>query len=505
MHLQSNLRKCGIGRDERVISGVSGGADSLFLLYHLKESGQPVTAAIFDHRLRPESASEVEFVRKLCREWEIPLVTGSGDVSGLAEAEKLTMEEAGRMLRYRFLFDTAQSGRAAAVCTAHHADDQAETILMHFLRGSGLDGLKGMQMRTILPVWDAEIPLVRPILDVTRAEIEAWCAKMGISPVRDASNLDNQYLRNRIRNVLLPELKAHYNPEISSNILKMSATLNADYEIISECTEKAWQDCAAGCQSGDDFRIFRRAVFGGLSAGIQTRLIRRAAFEMIPGLRDLNFDKAYEALDFFREARENDAHFWLDQLSLAAEGDRMVIFRTGKRPNFRHYPQLEAGSFGAAPGTSVSGEKYRMTCSAVTELSENRAEVLKQMKESRMSAFLDADQLKFPLEVRRTEAGERFLPVGAGGSQKISDFWINHKVPEIWRKNYPVVFSAGAAVWIPGFACADACRIREETGRFVILKWEENEAAFSESGAEGREGLTGQNQDDDDHGGSQAA
>ncbi len=152
--------------DETVVTGVSGGADSLYLLFHLQQAGQPVIAAILDHQLRPESSREVAFVQEICVTYGVPCVAGKADVAALAQTRRCSIEEAARIARYEFLFGVARRHHAAAVATAHHADDQVETVLMHFLRGSGLEGLTGMRPRTILPQWDPEekIPLIRPIL-----------------------------------------------------------------------------------------------------------------------------------------------------------------------------------------------------------------------------------------------------------------------------------------------------------------------------------------------------
>src|SRR5512136_2975940 len=161
--------RCELEPGKPVLVGVSGGADSLCLLGILRETGYQVIVAHFNHRLRPEADQEAAAVSELAKSRGLPFVSAEADVRQVAVTQSLSLEEAARMLRYRFLFTAAKENSAQAVAVGHTADDQVETVLMHFLRGAGLAGLKGMEYRTILPVFDPLIPLVRPLLMLWRA------------------------------------------------------------------------------------------------------------------------------------------------------------------------------------------------------------------------------------------------------------------------------------------------------------------------------------------------
>src|SRR5512143_2120761 len=156
------LDQCGLDPQKPLLAGVSGGPDSLCLLDILHSAGYPVIVAHFNHHLRPEADEEAASVAGLAQDLGLAFVTDSADVNKYAAENSLSLEEAARLLRYRFLFRVARERSAQAVAVGHTADDQVETILMHFLRGAGLAGLKGMEVRTHLPVFDAGIPLVRP-------------------------------------------------------------------------------------------------------------------------------------------------------------------------------------------------------------------------------------------------------------------------------------------------------------------------------------------------------
>src|SRR5436190_8520243 len=182
-NIPSILRnQCGLSRDRPVIAGVSGGPDSLCLMSILRKAGYHVIVAHFNHKLRPDSDADANIVEQTASRLNIASVIENGDVHAFAEQEKHSIEEAARILRYRFLMAQARHFKAQAVAVGHTADDQVETVLMHFLRGAGLAGLKGMTHRTVLQTFDAEIPIVRPLLDSWREDTVVYCAANGFRP-----------------------------------------------------------------------------------------------------------------------------------------------------------------------------------------------------------------------------------------------------------------------------------------------------------------------------------
>ncbi|MGE5249598.1 MAG: tRNA lysidine(34) synthetase TilS, partial [Bacteroidota bacterium] len=238
--IESILRnQCGLERDRLVVAGVSGGPDSLCLMEVLREAGYPVMVAHFNHHLRPESQAEAAHVQEIARRLDLPYVSGEADVHAHADAEGRSLEEAARRLRYAFLFEQARRYEAQAVAVGHTADDQVETVLMHFLRGAGLTGLKGMTYRTFLPSFERRIPVVRPLLDTWREETVACCAARGLQPVMDPSNASTEFMRNRLRNVLIPSLE-EYNPKFRQVAWRSAQSLQLDHALLREMVEAAW-------------------------------------------------------------------------------------------------------------------------------------------------------------------------------------------------------------------------------------------------------------------------
>ena len=208
MNINAILKdECGLVKDRPLIVGVSGGADSLCLMDTLRTSGYPLVVAHFDHQLRPDSSRDARMVMETTARLGLDCVVDTGNVREYAESKKMSIEEAARALRYRFLFDLARRRNAQAVAVGHTADDQVETVLMHFLRGSGLAGLKGMSYRSIIKMFDVEIPIVRPLLAVAREETVEYCASHGLNPQHDSSNDSLDFQRNRIRHTLIPNLE----------------------------------------------------------------------------------------------------------------------------------------------------------------------------------------------------------------------------------------------------------------------------------------------------------
>ena len=252
MNLLSQVRKTIEEHDllvagESVVVGVSGGPDSLCLLHLLRHLSRAydltLHVAHLDHGIRgEESRVDAQFVADLARQWELPATVERADVPRLAEEEGLAIEEAARRARYRFLARVAGQVGASRIAVGHNADDQAETVLMHFLRGSGLAGLRGIlplsplgELRLGQSERDsplaAELRLIRPLLEVPRSAIEAYCRDQELSPRFDRSNLDTTYYRNRLRHKLLPVLET-YNPNVREVLRRTAQVMAADHELL---------------------------------------------------------------------------------------------------------------------------------------------------------------------------------------------------------------------------------------------------------------------------------
>ena len=459
--------RCRVRPDRPLLVGVSGGADSLCLMAVLQEAGYPLIVAHFDHTLRPESGADAEKVRAFAEKRGLPFVLGSGDVRAFAHAQKQTIEEAARTLRYTFLFQQARDFDAQAVAVGHTADDQVETVLMHFLRGSGLSGLKGMTYRTILKGFDRKIPLIRPLLDFWREETLVCCSERHLHPIIDESNASTDYFRNRLRHILIPQLET-YNPRFREVLWRTSQALRSDYDILNALLESVWQETVR--DEGEGYITFDAARLAKHPAGLQRNLIRRAMQHLRAGTLDISFETLQRASDFLRQdsAKQMDL---MDSLYLFREEDRLYLAdRDAELPN-EGWLQIEGEIPVEIPCKIPLGEKWTF----IAEWWDSVPLAKEQMRQSEnpYEAWLDARHLKAPLLLRPRRAGDKFQALGMDGRfVKLSDFFINAKLPRRARDRWALFCTGDRIAWIPGFRPAHGFRLKENTQRVVYLSIE---------------------------------
>ena len=456
--------QCRLDPGRGVLAAFSGGADSLSLLISLKQAGFTVTAAHFNHHLREEAGRDEQAAAGLAKRLGIPFISGGADVPAVVRDQKLSVEEAARQCRYTWLLKQAEALAVQAVAIGHTADDQVETILMHLLRGSGLDGLTGMPYRQIFPLWNAAIPVVRPLLDTWREETEAICREAGLEPVQDASNLSPRFFRNRIRLELVPYLQ-EYNPRAKQHLWQTASILSEEQSVLQAVKEKAWLDCFES--RSDRWLSLRLPQLTGLHDSLRKTVLRRGLLELQPGLRDIDFDITGRLVEFTsRITRSGEMHLfndlWVNQTS-----DRLTIW-VG-RPGLREFfPHLEPGS------------QYIMNQPELLQTPDWNMEVIEVPMESaaltgecdsgEYLVRLDAGKAVFPLVIRGLVSGERISPLGMDGkTQKLSDYFINHKIPRQARQNWPLVVSGDQVVWIPGLGISEAAAVTPQTRRVLRL------------------------------------
>lgn len=448
-----------------ILVGVSGGPDSLTLLDILIRDGYRVETAHLNHHLRPEAAADAQVVQSAADRCQVRHHYGEAQVSRMAENEKLTIEEAARKARYRFLFETANRVGAQAVAVGHTADDQVETILMHLLRGSGLAGLRGMPWRGLLPEFDARTPIVRPLLGMWREEVLAYCDEHGLKPVSDASNFDAAFYRNRLRHELIPVLR-QYNPRVKELLWRSGQTLQGDYEIVEGVVREAEKGILL--DSTPVYEKFERDRFIGLTIGIRRSLMRRMIARLRANERDIDFGMVERALAFVSQpARSGEMELALG-LSLVVLGNTILLKETAGELLDRDWPRLVGDEmFIAIPGEAVLGDGWVLTADLIPG-DELDYEAIKTS--DRMTAWLDAEKISGGLTIRRHRPGDRLRPYGfEGHSIKISDIWVNIKLPRQARKYWPLVCSGAAIAWLPGYRPGADFTVTEETRRFVKL------------------------------------
>lgn len=487
--VRAALSQVGLFRsDVMLIVAVSGGPDSLCLLHVLwqlqNEQGPQLHVAHLDHGFRGEqSAAEARFVQQTAAAWGLPTTIARHDIPLMARLQRQNAHAIARQVRYAFLAAVAQAQQAHAVAVGHQADDQAETVLLHLLHGAGPAGLRGMRAVVPWPEWrqrewqgfrnDAMVTpdsqprthtaqqpasrplLLRPLLSITRAEVEQYCQEYALTPQYDPSNQATRYRRGRIRSELLPYL-ATYNQHIAAALTRTAQICSDDYAYIQSQLDVVWPNLV---EEQPDIILFDRKYWSDLPVVLQRYALRRAAQQLgvYDGLR-------YEQVEAGRQAALRATgyqHTLGANLLLRVEATHVGLMRMDRPGNDRtrvlravqactDLPQLEVAQLPLpVPGTTRLGAGWQVTSSYTMP------DKLPADNYWRWWVALDATTLTGSLVMRRRQPGDRFRPAGGRGSRKLQDFFVDVKLPSALRAAWPILATPTAIVWIAGLR-ADA-------------------------------------------------
>ena len=435
---------------DRVLAACSGGPDSVALVCLLlmlrQEMPVDVVVAHFDHRLRAESGVDKEFVRELARERRLPFVVGSADVRAHAAENRMNLEEAGRVLRYRFLQAEADRIRATKIATGHTMNDQAETFLMRLMRGTGLAGLAG------IPAIQAAGPclVVRPLLGLTRARLLAFLEEQGQAFRTDATNLDRRNLRSRIRLGLLPDLERGYEPRIVEHLARTASLAREEDELLTEFVRELGQTFLL--RKNREVFLDARGLPPDLPA-LARRVLREFIREVRGDLRSISYEDVASVLGL-KDGKER-----------ALPGGPTLIREKGwirvkgKRPAPRPFR------------LSWDGEKRLAVAEMEFEGARRKAAERAFSRNSDLdSAVLDASKLAFPLVVRNRRPGDLYRPLGAPGRKKLKEILRAKGVPREARDRLPVFCSGGEIVWVPGLPVAGKFKVTPKTKTVFVIE-----------------------------------
>jgi tRNA(Ile)-lysidine synthase len=456
-----------------VLVAVSGGPDSLCLLHLLRQLEFPVMAAHLDHGLRVSSAAEAEAVARLARAWGVPLRSERVEVAKLAADEGVSLEEAARLARYRFLVRVAIEFGVDRLATGHTQDDQAETIVMHFLRGSGPDGLRGMQPSVALEDWVmVEAPvglrLIRPLLGVSRAETSSYCRQHSLEPLEDPSNLDPTFTRNRVRHELMPAL-AGYNPAIKEVLARSGEVMRAVAEHLAAEVAAAWPHVIR--PAGEGALALARESFLAQPLALQRRLARRAIEELKVGLRDVGFEHVERLISFVADPSPGRLDL-VAGLVLEAAGGEVVLREPTAQARFPSVPQISAevelpaeGRLPIDSGWAVEIQRSQVPQAQVTAALESL-----RREPGRWVEIFDEDAIRGKLRLRRRQTGDQLAPLGLEGTAKVADLFVDHKVPASQRRAWPILVDDIQVLWVLGLRRSKGAAVSLESRSIVRIE-----------------------------------
>ena len=447
------LVDAGLARGSLLVVAVSGGPDSLALLHALHSLSPDLAlrlhGAHLDHGLRgAASDADARFVTEEFRRLGLANTCERADVAAYRRERKLSLEEAARDVRYAFLARVAERQGADAVALGHTADDQAETVLMRLLRGSGLSGLRGMSALSRRAYAGGSVALVRPLLAMTRSEVVAYCRELGLAPREDASNASTDMLRNRVRLELIPHLET-YNPSVRRALLRLTRSSARDLDFVEEQVDAAMADVAS--RTSDGVALERRG-FTSLHPAIQAHSLRRA-FAMCRGsYRDLE-QYHVDAMARLIQGRAGTS------LDLPAGvrfqvGYECALMKLGD-PDASSLPPLKGCHRVLIPGESRAGPWSVSAAFADGTGPHETARPRRLAEGPPYAARLDATRVGKSAWLRTRVAGERFQPLGMSHTKKLQDFMVDEKIPREWRDRVPLLVTPRGVAWVAG------CRVAE--------------------------------------------
>ncbi|HTL72293.1 MAG TPA: tRNA lysidine(34) synthetase TilS [bacterium] len=451
---------------QKILVAVSGGVDSMVLLHVLNvlasKNHWQLSIAHFNHQLRGRASdADEKLVRKKAAALKLPLVVGRADVKCFAKNSKLSIEMAARKLRHEFLAKVAHDRKIPTVALAQHADDQVELFFLRLLRGAGGEGLAGMKWHSPSPV-DKTISLVRPLLNFSKTELLAFAREQKISFRDDDTNFSSDFLRNRIRNELLPLLQKRYQPGLSKTVLRLMDIVGAETEFVSEVADH-WE---------------RRHPAGELlsKARIQAGIL--------PALPDTGFDQLPRAVqrrvlqgrlaelglvsdfDLIEQLRESAGKSISVSSGLSVARDVTGNLRVKEHLSQEFNPAERALKLSSRAGeVEFGGLKVRW---ALKKYNGSRGRSPRQ----RQNEMFDADKVGPEIILRHWRAGDRFQPIGLKSSAKLQDLFVNAKIPAAQRRKLVLATTAtGEIFWVPGLRIGERFKLDLPTKRALVWQW----------------------------------
>jgi tRNA(Ile)-lysidine synthase len=438
-------------KGDQVLVAVSGGPDSVALLFGLfalkSEWDLKLYVAHLNHELRgKESDKDEKFVRNLASRLKLEFFSKKVDVRKEAKRQKLSIEECAREVRYRFLEETAQKIKADRIATGHQADDQAETFLMRMLRGAGGAGLSGIPPK--------RGKIIRPLIRITRKEIESFLKANKIAARVDSSNFLPDYYRNKIRLKLLPNIKREFNPNIVEVLNRTADIISSQQGYIENTCERILSGIADVRQ---DKIVIDLKKFTGYDICLQREIIRFNIKKLKGDLNRLSFASVDRSLELIRQKKSGKKIKLVGKIWLEVCEKEIVFFVEKKKK--------ESDYLLTIPGEVIlKNGKVRI-----------KSEIIKSRSRSFIPpnqniAYLDMDKMKKPFRLRNRRIGDKFKPLGMKGTKTLADFFIDAKVPHPLRDEVPILTSKGRIVWVVGYRMSEEFKVTEKTRK--VLKVE---------------------------------
>ena len=473
---------CMLVPHDRIVAGISGGADSVCLFFLLLEYAKkvPLSLAVVhvNHGIRAEAGEDARYVETLCRQEGIPFFLTNADVHRMALEEKCSVEDMGRRVRYEAFRQTAEQLGGALTAVAHNSNDNAETMLFHLFRGSGLKGLGG-----IAPVRNGDAgKIIRPILCLERAEVEAYLRERQIAWCTDETNRGDAYCRNRIRHNILPYAEQEIVQGAIRHMCQTAGMLRETEDYLEQQTLQALGQCVIddkkikiACAEERKRYVVDLGMFQSFHEVLQKRMLLTLLKKISPGGKDISMVHIQDAMSLVTKEGSHRIHLPYGIVIWQQYG-RMIIERRG---------EVKDVSLWDREPVMVSLDENRMDFPHVYNMGNGWqvefAVIFRQkgqkVPENQYTKWFDYDKIKEPLVIRPRRTGD-FLTIADGTGRmrhkSLKDYMITEKIPRQFRNEIPMIAAGNHILWLVGCRISEYFKVEENTKRVLQVKLLQN-------------------------------
>lgn len=443
-----------ITEGDNILLGVSGGPDSMVLLYVLRDIQNDIKfnllVAHVNHGIRDkESDGDELYVKDVCKKMNIPIYSTKVNMNEYAKKHKLSSEEAGREIRYKFFREKLMKIGGGKIAVAHNKNDQAETLILRFIRGTGIDGLKGMEYKNN--------DIIRPLLDVSRDEIEKYCKDNNINPRIDKTNKETKYRRNKVRLELIPYIEKNFNTGIIDTLVRTSRIMQTDSDFLNEYSSNKYKTILV--KEEKDKVILDNEKFLGLHKGIKARVLRYSIEKLFGYLKGIEEKNINDILDLSSSKNTGKSLYIGNNVRVKINYNELILERITTENKVEFREKLDTNSF-----VCIECINTRFAARVI-----NRNDYNINLKD-RFIKYFDYDKIKGNLLIRNRKQGDRFIPLGMKGKKKIKDFFIDEKIPRDKRDKIPLIVDEEDVLWVVGYRISDKYKITDDTERVLEIK-----------------------------------
>jgi len=453
--IENNL----IDKGDKVLVGLSGGPDSvclLHILYKLKGDLEiELGAAHINHMLRGNEAIEdEEYSKRLCESLNVEFFSTRVNIHKISKEKGISEEMAGREERYSFFEKIKLEEGYNKIAIAHNLNDHAETVILNLMRGSGMEGLCGIRVKR-------EGGIIRPILCLSRDEIENYCRINDLKPRIDKTNLENIYSRNKIRHDILPYMKKNFNGDIIETINRMSKLIQIDNDYLSKEVDIYYSKY---CEKRSDSLIISKEAFS-LDLALLTRLIRKSLFNFSEKYNNIEMKHIYEVIGLSKNTTNKRIYLPNNIICENIYGDiylkdkiKVLSKRDGEEEKEVIINKKDLNNI------SIEYNEYIVEFKIINNLKNNI-----EFSNNVLIKYFDYDNIKEELKIRQRRNGDKMIPLGMKNSKKLKDIFINLKIPAEERNKIPLVIFDEEIAWIVGYRVSESFKVTNKTSRILKI------------------------------------